>query len=916
MHRALYYLFFLSFLPLGVVGQNLVPPVYNYRIFEYKGASKNWGLAVNGEGELFVANHMGLLHFNGEQWSLNKLPNKTIIRSVACVDDKIYTGSYEEFGFWQKNDLGLLEYTSLTHLISGHTFTSEEFWEIVPFKESILLRTFSSIYIYENDTVTVVDPYAIMTDIVIKGDRAIIGGGSDGLFELIDKKLVPLENQDLLRGKTITDMTLLGNDLLIGTKLSGCYIFREDRLSPWETELNNELKQQQLNKMIKLDTGKIAFGTIKNGIYFYDVANGEVDNLNKKTGLQNNTVLSMGLFREQLWVGLDNGIDRIKLNHPITYFTDFSGVLGTVYDIALYQGRLYLGSNTGIYYFQEDELRFVNGSQGHVWDLEVVDGDLLCGHNTGTFKIEQGKLQRISNIAGGYEIAKVPQQGQTHMQGTYSGLAKYEKENTESWQVERVRGIDFPVKQLCFENPSTIWVAHPYKGFHRVQVDEGYNNILNSKEFDQSVIPNNYNIKLYNIKNQIVFCSEGTWYKYDPILDSILPFKEFEPYKNMQLIHHDDYFWFVDNEGNKEIIYTDFKNDSLVIADPQLRQRLVPESQNIIKSNDSTFFFTLGDGFGKIELFKLRKQLQHFVLPTPKLSSFRDEKKPYPLQLTAIEIPYKDAQEVTIKVTSPALIEPRYYYELSGSEAYSSYVDGGTISFQNLPYGDYQLQVSTVSMDNKTSVPKTISFSIASPWYLSRLSIALYLVLIIAGIALVRGYNRRKLSRKEQELMEEMQKEHEKRLDELEKEKLAKEIKQKQKELAGTTLNIAKKNEMLLELKNMLVLNKDKFSNSQRYRSFVKRLDNSVKDKEDWKRFELNFKELHEDFFERLLKEYPRLTPKDLKLCAYLKMNLSTKEIAPLMAITIRGVEIHRYRLRKKLRIDSSENLSNFLITF
>ena len=89
-----------------------------------------------------------------------------------------------------------------------------------------------------------------------------------------------------------------------------------------------------------------------------------------------------------------------------------------------------------------------------------------------------------------------------------------------------------------------------------------------------------------------------------------------------------------------------------------------------------------------------------------------------------------------------------------------------------------------------------------------------------------------------------------------------------------------------------------------------------MNDSEDWKRFEVNFKELHEDFFERLLKEFPKLTPKDLKLCAYLKMNLSSKEIAPLMGISLRGVEIHRYRLRKKLQIETSEYLSSFLITF
>ncbi|MEC8831092.1 MAG: LuxR C-terminal-related transcriptional regulator, partial [Bacteroidota bacterium] len=202
------------------------------------------------------------------------------------------------------------------------------------------------------------------------------------------------------------------------------------------------------------------------------------------------------------------------------------------------------------------------------------------------------------------------------------------------------------------------------------------------------------------------------------------------------------------------------------------------------------------------------------------------------------------------------------------------------------------------------------------PWYFSWGSLFLYAALAVLGIYIVRRYNRKKLERKHRELEEHLKQEQQERLAKMEKEELAKQVKLKQNELASTTLNIARKNEMILELKNMLVMNKDKFSNSQRYRSFIKKLNNSIEDTEDWKRFEVNFKELHQDFFERLLKSYPSLTPKDLKLCAYLKMNLSTKEIAPLMGITVRGVEIHRYRLRKKLDMDSSDNLSNFLITF
>lgn len=128
---------------LSVNGQQLLPPIQNYQLLDYKGGSKNWDVSVNNKGELFVANNKGLLHFNGEQWTLNKLPNNTIIRSVESIGDRVYTGSYEEFGYWTKNKFGELGYTSLTHLIKDHTFTSEEFWEIFPSKDGkVVFRLF------------------------------------------------------------------------------------------------------------------------------------------------------------------------------------------------------------------------------------------------------------------------------------------------------------------------------------------------------------------------------------------------------------------------------------------------------------------------------------------------------------------------------------------------------------------------------------------------------------------------------------------------------------------------------------------------------------------------------------------------------------------------------------------------------
>ena len=85
---------------------------------------------------------------------------------------------------------------------------------------------------------------------------------------------------------------------------------------------------------------------------------------------------------------------------------------------------------------------------------------------------------------------------------------------------------------------------------------------------------------------------------------------------------------------------------------------------------------------------------------------------------------------------------------------------------------------------------------------------------------------------------------------------------------------------------------------------------------EEWKQFATHFDNTHGDFLKALKEKYPGLTPSELKLCTYLVINLSTKEIAQLLNISVRGVEISRYRLRKKLQIPTETNLYEFLLNF
>jgi DNA-binding NarL/FixJ family response regulator len=158
----------------------------------------------------------------------------------------------------------------------------------------------------------------------------------------------------------------------------------------------------------------------------------------------------------------------------------------------------------------------------------------------------------------------------------------------------------------------------------------------------------------------------------------------------------------------------------------------------------------------------------------------------------------------------------------------------------------------------------------------------------------------------------ELKAENELNIQEYEKHILELEVQTKSSEVAGKSLSIAKQSEMIENIQAIL----DSEIDLNKLKSEIKKAikTNSV-NKHEWESFEVNLNQIHKDFIKILSARFPNLTPKDIKLCIYLKMNLSSKEIAPLMNISFRGVELHRYRLRKKLGLMQDENLTKFLLS-
>ena len=139
---------------------------------------------------------------------------------------------------------------------------------------------------------------------------------------------------------------------------------------------------------------------------------------------------------------------------------------------------------------------------------------------------------------------------------------------------------------------------------------------------------------------------------------------------------------------------------------------------------------------------------------------------------------------------------------------------------------------------------------------------------------------------------------------------LKQDIENKNKELASSTMSLIKKNEFLNQIKNEL----KNTSNDENLVSVIQIINKNINNSDDWKMFEEAFNNADKDFFKKVKKIHPKLTSNDLRLCMYLRMNLSSKEIAPLLNISPRSIEIKRYRLRKKINLERNINLNDYFI--
>lgn len=932
-HKIIFFFFLLSF---EIILSQQLPPINKYSKNEYNAGIQNWMISQDNNGYLFFANNEGLLEFNGSKWTLYPSSNETIVRSVHCINNKIYSGAYMEFGFWERQADGLLKYHSLSDSIKDKIQDDEQFWGIFPYDNWILFQSLERIYAYNLKTkqFSIIVPEGKIYK-AFKTSTGIFFQTKKGLFEIEQGKSKIFLDHPIINENRIINILDAKNGLLLVTQKQGIFTLKGNKLERFNTNVDSEIQQSNIYSSQLLSNQNIALGSISNGVFILNESGQLLYHITQNNGLGNNTALSLlEDLDKNLWIGLDNGIDCINLQSPIKNYVDKTGALGTVYASIIYDDKLYIGTNQGLFFKNlnaEEKFEYVPKTKGQVWSLFVYQNTLFCGHDSGTFIINKNQnVDHIFQDSGTWKFEVLEKNSPYIFQGHYNGISILEKKDKQWVMRNKIKNFDYSSKYFELINSKEIIVSHEYKGVFKFDLDSKLENASNIVKFKQPAKGKNASLAKYN--NKILYASKEGVFQFVPKQ------QKFKKDSLLSLIFENDAFTsgkMIVDESNKLWFFTknyihfyssgklssDLKKNSLPI--PASISNSMPGYENITQLDNEKYLIGTTNGFYVLTNDAFR--FQNYKVSLTNVYKNILNSSLIPVNVLDKGVFSHLENNVSFNFTIPEYdkyINAEYQYQLEGfNEKWSEWSFASHVVFENLPPGDYVFNVRAKIANSETENQITYHFTIEKPWYANNWAILIYLIIgsfvLFYTLKLYNRYHQKeydKIIAENNLLLELKEMENEQEIMKIKNEQLTEVVDKKNKELAVSNMNLIKKTELLNIIKEDLKNSEDSSTN-RNIKSVISTISKNIKEEDTWNVFKEAFDNVDNDFLKKVKIKHPSLTPNDLRLCAYLRLNLSSKEIAPLLNISVRSVEIKRYRLRKKMDLPHEKGLVEHILS-
>lgn len=939
-------------------GHAAFPPVRNFSRAAYSWGTQNWAIAQDSLGLVYLGNKNGLMVFDSKTFHRKTIDNHSTIRCIL-IDNKngrAYTGGSEDFGYFDiSHSPGRLDYVSLSPLLPENTPGFGEIWNVHKTGKEIIFQGDHTIFhLDENENIRAIDLHEKITFSKMINGRLYVALQGHGFGQLKGHKIETIDDGGLLQGKRIVSMQHIRNTIFIITEHNGIYTYDFSGIKPLKTSVDSFLVENQAF-CAATNENVIAIGTVNKGLVIWNPIDDSASFVNTECGMQNNTVLSVAFDRDNnIWCGLDNGIDYILYDSPYKNMFGINGNYGAGYVSYLNGGKLYLGTNQGLYVTpypldasprQADVRRLI---QGQIWSIEET-GNLLVCSDGGLYEINGDAVSQIKKVPGSWAVRQLKSDPDYALVSTYDNFHLIHREPDGHWTSRgAVAGFNDCNGRFHIDSDNNIWICHWLKGIYRLHLDLRSMRIDHVRFFDTTRgLPSNANTSIWEYENMLVFSTEGGYYRYNAATDRMEPHEPLKMFAGQSSPHLYNAptgdLWSVTPDnifvGRKKISGA-IDIDSVSYS--SLGSKIIPGFDNFNFINGNRLIVASLDGFLDVDLDRVKAAETRTPAILKSIYSGQDSLI-YSSGInedgknTQIEVPYS-LNSLRFEFISPEFrieqpVQYSYYLENYDPE-WSPYSNASVKEYTQLPEGTYTLRVRARNSYTKTTSEDFIRFSILPPWYMSmpaKISYALIILLIAWAV-----YDRIKRSqrhaadvlekRKEKEMndMKRMAQEESLRKDyeiaDLKNQQLEQDVKHKGEELSNITMNVVRKNEILINIAGRLSkiqrnlagqsIDNDTKAEFTRIQNIIQE---NISHDDDWRTFTHNFDAAYEDFTKRIRALHPGLTPTELRVCCYLRMGLSSKEMAPLFNISYRSVEMTRYRLRKKLDLGREVNLSDYL---
>lgn len=732
------------------------PILHNYSPRDYKASSANYMAVQDRRGLLYFANLRGILEYDGANWRIINLPNRSTVRSLASDSaGRVYVGAIGDFGYLGPDSLGNMSFFSLRSLagdIPDPLLNNQVIVLGMDKGACFYITGDSSYYIWEDEHLK---KYPLQGfdkgfSLFFLDHKLLISSPSTGLVRLKEGK-VSKSNRKVLQRRYILEMDHYDEKHYLAlTDLHQFWLIDKNtyETKAFETSLDGTLKEKYVSGFIRLIDGSILISTIRSGAILLDHQGKEMISLDESNGLQDRLVINAFQDRQGgVWLSLSKGITYLGMSTPMAIWDESNGLEGLVFSVVRYHDYLYASTAQGVFRLVGNEFERVRGVDIETLDLKIAKSSkgkeiLLASTVKGVFEI-RGNRGIPAIEKKGYPFIGTLETSAHHNGIMYANDVAQQfavmKHRNGKWEfLTRLDTIRGRFEQVVEEDPTHIWLIERYgmQRALRLTIDPQNDfRILNVQDFNkQKKIPPI--LSIFNMQGRLVFFTEKGLYHIEEGKDiSRINIPAMPDYGISSLMEGQDGKVFLGRmEGNRrwlEILIPNekggYKKDSVSLKELDN----LDIWGNVFLEKDGKAWIGTSEGLFCYYQNKT-KRINDFPLPVIRKVMLGEDSVIYhgadyqePEKGLLFEEPklsHKD-NAITFYFAAPYFgthTQAEYSYKLVGQdEEWSAWTRERKKDYTLLPPGKYEFQVRARNQYHQESGITAYAFSVSPPWWKS-----------------------------------------------------------------------------------------------------------------------------------------------------------------------------------------------------